>query len=254
MTSDGMAAARPGLVPRVWTRRRALGAGLGLAAGLALASRADLAQAMPAAYDADVGIDPGHSRADVGTSGFGVGEYQHTLDVALRLKPLLEEAGLTVNLTRTDHTPLTTMSHPDIIERTRIEQAARIAAVGNVRIYISLHFDGAGSSTIRGTETFYNRDNAGPESRRLAEAIQRHMVAEINGIGYPTPDRGANDDLRIGKPYGHLFMLRGGMPAVCGEPLFLTNPTEGTMMLQEETRQAVAYGYAGGIVEYFAGG
>src|SRR6266536_6038272 len=135
MTSDGMASARTNPTPRVWTRRRALGAGLGLAAGLALASRAGLAQATPTAFDADVGIDPGHSRADVGTSGFGVGEYQHTLDVALRLKPLLEEAGLTVNLTRTDHTPLTAMSHSDIIERTRIEQAARIAAVGHVRVY-----------------------------------------------------------------------------------------------------------------------
>ena len=77
-------------------------------------------------------------------------------------------------------------------------------------------------------------------------------MAEINNIGYATADRGANDDLTIGKPYGHLFMLRGGMPSVCGEPLFLTNPTEGQLMLQEETRQAVALGYAGGIVEYFA--
>jgi N-acetylmuramoyl-L-alanine amidase len=239
---------------RLWPRRRALGAGLGLAAGLVLAARTGLAQVSPAAFDADVGIDPGHSRADVGTSGFGVGEYQHTLDVAFRLKPLLEDAGLTVNLSRTDHTPLTAMSHPDPIERTRIEQTARIAAVGNVRIYVSLHFDGVGSPSIRGTEMFYNRDNAGPESRRLAEAIQRHLLAEINAIGYAPPDRGANDDLKIGKPYGHLFMLRGGMPSVCGEPLFLTNPTEGTMMLQEETRQAVAQGYAGGIVEYFAGG
>jgi N-acetylmuramoyl-L-alanine amidase len=41
---------------------------------------------------------------------------------------------------------------------------------------------------------------------------------------------------------------------VCGEPSFLTNPTEGQLMLQEETRQAVARGYAGGIVTYFAGG
>jgi N-acetylmuramoyl-L-alanine amidase len=254
MGSDGLLSARTNLTPRIWTRRRALGAGLGLATGLLLASRTRDTLAVPAAFDADVGIDPGHSRADVGTSGFGVGEYQHTLDVAMRLKPLLEEAGLTVNLSRTDHSPLSAMSHPDIIERTRIEQAARIAAVGNVRIYVSLHFDGAGSPSIRGTETFYNRDNAGPESRRLAEAIQRHMIAEINGIGYATPDRGANDDLTIGKPYGHLFMLRGGIPSVCGEPLFLTNPTEGTLMLQEETRQAVAFGYAGGIVEYFAGG
>ncbi|MFN8635051.1 MAG: N-acetylmuramoyl-L-alanine amidase [Chloroflexota bacterium] len=240
---------------RLWSRRRAISFGLGAGAGLALGSllAAPGARAQAPVFDVDVGSIR-HSQADVGTSGFGVGEYQHTLDVALRVKAMLEGAGLSVALTRTDHAPLSPMSHPDPIERVRIEQTARIAAVGNARIYVSLHFDGAGSPSVRGTETFYNADNHGEDSKRLAEAIQRHMVDEIRALGYPTVDRGANDDLRAGKPYGHFFMLRGGMPSVCGEPLFLTNPTEGTMMLQEETRQAVARGYAGGIVEYFAAG
>jgi N-acetylmuramoyl-L-alanine amidase len=242
-----------------WSRRRVLGVGVGVGAGLALTGAlgvlgAPLAWADPGDFDADVGIDPGHSPLDVGTSGFGVGEYQHTLDVALRLKPLLEGAGLRVVLTRTEHVALSPMSHPNPTERIRIEQATRIAAVGNARIYVSLHFDGVDSPSVRGTETFYNAERHGDEGRRLADAIQRHLVAEIRDLGYPTVDRGANEDLKIGKPYGHLFMLRGPMPSVCGEPLFLTNPTEGQLMLQEETRQAVARGYAGGIVAYLAGG
>jgi N-acetylmuramoyl-L-alanine amidase len=238
---------------RAWSRRRLIGTGLGLGAGLALSRTLD-ARAAPLAYDVDVGIDPGHSPADVGTSGFGVGEYQHTLDVALRLKPLLESAGLSVVLTRTEHVAISAMSHPNYTERIRIEQAARIAAVGDARIYVSLHFDGLDNPSVRGTETFYNAEAHGDDGRRLAEAIQRYMVAEIRALGYETPDRGANSDLKVGKPYGHFFMLRGPMPSVCGEPLFLTNPTEGKLMLDEETRQAVARGYAGGIVAYFAGG
>ena len=239
-----------------WSRRRLIEAGAGLAAGLALTGALGIrsAHGQEPAYDADVGIDPGHSRVDVGASGAGVGEYVHTLDVALRLVPLLEAAGLRVVLTRTEHGPLSPMSHPDPIERVRIEQEARIAAVGKARIYVSLHFDGAASSSVRGTETFYNADNFGPESRRLAEAIQRSMLAEIWALGYPTVDRGANEDLKAGKPYGHFFMLRGPMPSVCGEPFFLTNPTEAGLMLQEETRQATARGYAGGILAYFEGG
>jgi N-acetylmuramoyl-L-alanine amidase len=235
-----------------WSRRRLLATGLGLGAGLALGGPLD-ARAAPVADDVDVGIDPGHSPLDVGTSGFGVGEYEHTLDVALRLKPLLESAGLSVALTRTEHVALSAMSHPNYTERTRIEQSARIAAVGNARIYVSLHFDGIDNPSVRGTETFYNVEH-GDEGKRLAEAIQRSMVAEIRASGYETQDRGANSDLKAGKPYGHFFMLRGPMPSVCGEPLFLTNPTEGQLMLQEETRQTVARGYAGGIVAYFAGG
>jgi len=239
-----------------WSRRRLLAAGAGLGAGLALAGALGPTGALadPEGFDADVGLDPGHSPLDVGTSGFGVGEYQHTLDVALRLKPMLEGAGLRVVLTRTEHVPLSSMSHPSYTERVRIEQAARIAAVGNARIYVSLHFDGLDDPYVSGTQTFYNAEQHGDEGRRLALAVQRSLVAEIRAIGHPTRDRQATEDLAAGKPYGHFFMLRGPMPSICGEPLFLTNPTEGQLMLQEETRQAVARGYAGGIVAYFAGG
>jgi N-acetylmuramoyl-L-alanine amidase len=234
-----------------WSRRRVIGAGVGLGAGLALGVRPAWTQAD--GFDADVGLDPGHSRADVGASGSGVGEYQHTLDVAQRIKPLLEQSGLRVTLSRTDHEPLTAMSHRNVDERTRIEQAARIAAVGNVRIYVSIHFNG-GPASLRGTETYYNGENAGPESRRLAEALQRHVVAELGAYGYATADRGAKEDLLAGKPYGHFFSLRGGMPSALVEGLFLSNPTEGQLLLQEEPRQALARGYVGGIMTYFAGG
>jgi N-acetylmuramoyl-L-alanine amidase len=215
---------------------------------------ASAARADPDGFDADVGLDPGHSPVDVGTSGFGVGEYQLTLDVALRLKPLLEGAGLRVAMTRTEQVALSSMSDPNPTERIHIEQAARIAAVGNARIYVSLHFDGVDSPSVRGTQTFYNAEQHGAEGQRLAEAIQRSMLAEIRALGYDALDRGATEDLRAGKPYGHFFMLRGPMPSVCGEPLFLTNPTEGRMLLDDETRQAVARGYAGGIVAFFSGG
>ena len=238
-----------------WTRRRVIGAGIGLGAGLALGGPLGVpsARARQDGYDADVGLDPGHSRFDVGASGAGVGEYRHTLDIAQRIKPLLEQAGLRVNVSRTDHEPLSAMARSSGDERTRIEQAARIAAVGNVRIYVSIHFNG-GPPSLRGTETYYNGENAGPESRRLAESLQRYVVAALNDYGYATVDRGAKEDLLAGKPYGHFFSLRGGMPSALVEGLFLSHPTEGQLLLQEDLRQALAHGYAGGIIAYFAGG
>jgi N-acetylmuramoyl-L-alanine amidase len=157
-----------------------------------------------------------------------------------------------VNLSRTDHRPLTAMSHPNTDERTRIEQTARIEAVGRVRIYVSIHFNGGGTPALRGTETYYNRDNAGPESRRLAEALQANILATLAGLGHAVVDRGAKDDLLAGKPYGHFFSLRGGMPSALGEPLFLSNPVEAQLLLRDEVRDALAQGYTGGILEYFA--
>jgi N-acetylmuramoyl-L-alanine amidase len=237
------------------SRRTALRLAAAAAAGLALGPRPAFAQMADPPFDADVGLDPGHSRVDIGASGAGVGEYQHTLDVAFRIKPLLEAAGLRVNLTRTDNEPLSAMSHPDLTERTRIEQEARLAAVGRVRIYVSVHFNaaGAGSTWMSGTETYYNADNAGPESLRLAAALQRNVVGALWDSGYQDVDRGVKEDLRAGKPYGHFFSLRGGMPSALVEGLFLSNPTEAALMLREDTRQAIAWGYVRGITEYFGG-
>ena len=237
------------------SRRRAIQLGAAAAAGLALGPHVAAARPAPSSFDADVGLDAGHSRVDVGASGAGVGEFEHTLDVAFRIKPLLEAAGLSVNLSRADHQPLSAMTHPDALrERVRIEQSARIAAVGKVRLYVSVHFNASGGADPRvsGTETYYNADNAGPESYRLADALQRNVVAALREFGYPTVDRGVKEDLWAGKPYGHFFSLRGGMPSVLVEGLYLSNPTEAALMLREDTRQAIARGYVGGILEYLA--
>jgi len=118
------------------SKRRGLQLGAAMAAGLILPRPTPVAAQIeptydadlgldPPIYDADVGLDPGHSRIDVGAAGAGVGEYRHTLDVALRSQPLLEAAGLRVNLTRANHEPLSAMANPDPTERTRIEQFAR---------------------------------------------------------------------------------------------------------------------------------
>lgn len=180
-------------------------------------------------------------------------EYEHTLDVAFRIKPLLEAAGVSVNLSRTEHAPVSAMSHRDSTERTRIEQAARIEAVGNVRIYVSIHFNALGDTRVGGTETYYNGDNFGSESWSLADALHRNVVGALRQYGYATPDRGVKEDLWAGKPYGHFFSLRGGMPSALVEGLFMSNPTEARLLLREDARQAIADGYVGGILEYLAG-
>jgi len=231
---------------------------LGLCLGLALLAALPLA-ALPswraAAQDGilDVGLDPGHSDVDVGAAGAGLREVDLTLALAQRIRPLLEAQGLRVALTRTDNRPLTAMSNPDFTTQTRLEQEARIAAVTPARIYVSVHFNGHRSAAIRGTETYYNGDNYGADSRRLAGALQRAIIAEIRAGGYEVLDRGVKEDLSAGKPYGHFFSLRGPMPSALVEGLFLSNPAEAALLRQDSTLAALARGYAEGIRAYFAG-
>ena len=234
------------LVTRRWAALGLLAAALVVA--LMLPGAAGLAQGELA----DVGLDPGHSDADVGASGGGLRETDVTLNLALRIRPLLEAQGLRVALTRTDNRPLTAMNHPDAaVTRVRLEQEARIAAVTPARIYVSVHFNGHPNSAIRGTETYYNGDNHGPQSRRLADALQRHVLAELRATGYDALDRGVKEDLAAGKPYGHFFSLRGPMPSALVEGLFLSNPQEAALLRQDSTLDALARGYAEGIRTYF---
>jgi len=201
----------------------------------------------------DVGLDPGHSYSDVGAAGGGLREFEVTLPIAMRVKELLEESGLSVSLSRDDHCPLTDFSEPDPTDRVRVEQEARIAAVGNARVFVSIHLNGFGDHRVRGAETYYNRDNHGKESEELATSIHRHLLSGVReATGYWLPDRGVKDDLWAGKPYGHFFSLRGDMPSVLVEAMFLSNPQEAALMGLEETREAVARGIAEGIMEYFA--
>ncbi len=198
-------------------------------------------------FAADVGLDPGHSRIDVGAVGGGLREYQLNLDVATRVKRLLEEQGLVVAMSRQDDSPVSDFSDPDPIERTRVEQEARIAAVGKTRVYVSIHFNGLNNPRVRGAEVYYNGDNHGEESRLLARAIRDRLVSEVAAAGYDLPDRGVKEDLTAGKPYGHFFGLRGEVPSVLVESMFLTNPHEAFLLSNEEIREAIARGIAGGI-------
>lgn len=198
----------------------------------------------------DVGLDPGHSSADIGAIGGGFREADLTLALATRVSELLREKGLTVALSRQDDNPLTDFSALDPTEAIRFEQEARIAAVGNAKLYVSIHFNGYGDPRVRGLEVYYNEENHGAESRTLAKSIHGELLAQVREAGYPLFDRGVKEDPAAGKPYGHFFSLRGGMPSVLVESMFLTNPYEASQLSDESIREAVAQGIADGILDY----
>lgn len=224
-----------------------------LLSGTASEGKPQPAAGAAASAAVDVGLDPGHSRFDVGAAGGGLKEYEVTLAVAERVRDRLKAQGFTVTMSRTNHEPLTDFSAKDPDDRTRIEQEARIAAAGDARVYVSLHFNGHGNPDIRGTETYYNRGNHGAESLALAKRIQARVVGSIRSTGYSVPDRGVKEDLAAGKPYGHFFSLRGPMPSVLVESLFLSNPGEAQLLRDESFRDALASGLAAGIAEHLKG-
>jgi N-acetylmuramoyl-L-alanine amidase len=89
-------------------------------------------------------IDPGHGGNDSGARNedYGLEEKMLTLDVAKRLKVLLEPVGFEVFLTR------------DTDVYVPLERRAEIANQIRADLFISLHFNAAASTTAEGFESF----------------------------------------------------------------------------------------------------
>jgi N-acetylmuramoyl-L-alanine amidase len=212
-------------------------------------------------------VDPGHGGRETGAvSARGLAEKNVNLRIALKLASLLKRGGYVpvltrnsdrqVNLRRRDLNGDGKVNNDDDLQA-RVD----IANAANADILVGIHNNGSTSRTERGTTTYYSDARSfAAESIRLAGALQRNLVSSMRAAGYDTLDRGISDDAPLKKPYGHLFLLgpltprvarASNMPGALGETLYLTNPTEATLLANDAILSAIATGYYNGIVEYF---
>ena len=165
-------------------------------------------------------IDAGHGGYDRGgIPGQRVSEKDMTLDVARRLKSILQANGYRVVMTRDSDVfiPLGT--------RTAIANSYRNA------IFVSVHFNSATRRGASGIETyFYSRD-----SLALASAIHHYVAG-----GAPSENRGV-------RRRGYFVLRRTNNPAVLVECGFLTNPTEASYVQNASYRQKLAEAIAAGV-------
>jgi N-acetylmuramoyl-L-alanine amidase len=165
-------------------------------------------------------IDAGHGGYDRGgVPGQRIAEKDKTLDVALRLRRILQADGYKVIMTRDQDVfvPLGT--------RVTIANSHRNAT------FISIHFNCSTRLGANGIETYYySSDSAG-----LAASIHRNVVASA-----PTENRGI-------RRRGFFVLRKAAIPAVLVECGFLTNPTEGRLAQTDGYRQKLAEQIARGI-------
>lgn len=207
-----------------------------------------------------VAIDAGHGGNDQGTENarLGLKEKVFTLDVARRLKQLLEARGYRTVLTR------------DADERVENPQRALIARRAGADLFVSIHFNSLFPDTkTTGAEVFTftragqrsdssrgfgqpddTEDEAAPVNRHdpwssvLAHALHRRTLAALK-----LPDRGQKTK--------HLGMLRGlDCPAALVESGFLSNEEEARKISTPVYRQKIAEALADAIDDYsrLAGG
>lgn len=165
-------------------------------------------------------IDAGHGGFDHGgIPRQRIPEKIMTLDVAQRLRAVLEANGYLVRMTRNSDVfvPLPT--------RVGIANSYRDA------VFVSIHFNAARRAGANGIETyFYSR-----ESLPFASAVHYHVAS-----GAPSPNRGV-------RRRGYYVLRRTRIPAVLVECGFLTNPTEARYAQTSTYRQILAEEIARGI-------
>src|SRR5881227_2163700 len=164
-------------------------------------------------------IDPGHGGFDRGgIPGQRVAEKIMTLDVSLRLKPLLEKAGYKVVLTRKS----------DVF----VPLGARVAMANSYpnAIFVCVHFNSAQRVGANGIETYFYSTESAP----LAASIQSSVV------------RAAGTENRGVRRRGYYVLRRTTVPAVLVECGFLTNPTEAQYAQSAAYQQKLAQSIASG--------
>jgi len=187
-------------------------------------------------------LDPGHGGRDpgaIGTSPQGEEVYEShlNLQIALRLKELLIQAGANVGMTRE------TDKYLDKYER------VDIANEGEIDIFLSIHNNSSDSSWIHGTTTYYYdkmtaqgeslEELYGIQSGEMAEFVQQKL-SQVLG----TKDNGAIS-------YPQLAVLnKTSMPAIVVEGAYLSNSEDIRLICQEEYVENYAYGVALGIINY----
>lgn len=165
-------------------------------------------------------IDAGHGGFDRGgIPGQRVPEKTMTLDVALKLKPILEKAGYKVIMTRST----------DVF----VPLGTRVAIANSYpnAIFVCIHFNSATRSGANGIETYFYSTESAP----LASSIHSSVVG-----GAPSANRGV-------RRRGYFVLRRTTVPAVLVECGFLTNPSEAQYALSNGYRQKLAQEIARGI-------
>jgi N-acetylmuramoyl-L-alanine amidase len=211
---------------------------------------------LPARAPQIIVLDPGHGGIDPGKENkrLGLNEKTLTLDVALRLRKLLEARGWRVLLVRDKDVELSKDKKTDLTLRNEF------ANRNKADLFVSIHFNSAERATGIETYTlapqfmFTTGDDEGDGMTKVAYPGNRFDHANlflgeelhralINGLR--APDRGFKR-ARLAV----LRMLDG--PGVLVECGFLSNDDEARRIATPEYRQQIAEALATGVQNYAA--
>lgn len=175
-------------------------------------------------------LDPGHGKSTGGkrSPDESLMEYEFNRDMANRIKPLLEAAGIEVLLTVTDDTD------------TPLKDRCAIANESQADVFVSVHANAFGRGDwdpVSGWEIYVYKK--GGVAQELAKAIQAATIPKLG-----LKDRGLKE--------AEFYVVKNtNIPAVLIEHGFYTNLQEVEKLKSPAFRQQLAEADAAGIVQFF---
>lgn len=176
-------------------------------------------------------IDPGHGGSDQGAIRNGISEATLTLDMAKRLKTVLEGRGWQVQMTRTSDVDV---FKPNDSAHEELQARVDVANNAGARMLVSIHVNSFINSGPSGTTTYYSKANDVPMARAVQSSLAQQLGTKNDGV-----------------VKSHLYVtLHSQMPAVLIETAFLSNPSDYAMLTSTQWRAKVAEAIADGIDQY----
>lgn len=170
-------------------------------------------------------IDAGHGGSDPGAQRGDISEKEITLQIAQKLKKIMEERGVRVIMTRADDSTVS------------LEDRVRITNQYAPDCFVSIHINSLETDRdIQGIETYYNTE----QSKALAKTVHEQLVGNL-----AVPDR----YVRKARFY---VVNHTSHPAILAEVGFISNKDERDKLISSEYQNKVADSLGQGITLYLA--
>lgn len=172
-------------------------------------------------------VDAGHGGTDPGAHGFSLDEKDVTLDIAKRLQQKLQSEGATVLMTRESDT------YPTLSDRVNLANSQHADS------FVSIHCNANDSQSANGSETYWNSQYFGTESKALAQSIQDQLYRQLD-----TLNRGI-------KTADYYVIKNTKMPSVLVETAFITNSSDAAKLGNPTYRDKAAEAIFQGFLNYY---
>ncbi|MHB8896226.1 MAG: N-acetylmuramoyl-L-alanine amidase [Candidatus Geothermincolia bacterium] len=188
--------------------------------------------------DIDEWADPGMTRKnspepEIRGVTTGNAEYLVNMDIALKLKNLLEKDGMTVVMTRESN-------DVEISNAMRAEMANN----ANANLYMRIHCANSDDPFKRGTQTLY------PTESVWSEAIFQQSKAAALFVQAEVIRSCGTEDLGTIPTHDLAGFNWSRVPVVQAEPGYLSSPRDDTLLAEDNYRWKVAWGLRNGIIKY----